>query len=490
MIPKILMQTSKVYNKNLEDRLSEVFPDWQYRHFDDEQSIEYMQTHKIEGIDDPVSHWKSYTVGAHRADYFRYYFLYINGGGFLDSDCMVYENIEDVLEGQQFVSCDGYPFFPNSLYQGFLFAEKESPIIFKALKKMHDANDEEMSFVNGGTIPGYLKMTYDIYDIYAEMKDQVKCRIIEEELDVKFPSPIDGTQQAGIRLGYQGRQFAIHWQTEKIIHDWDILDNNHKVVFDKVLGPVLFPKTDSIIAPAIEAIGSWEPDEVRWIENNVSSGMTCINAGANVGYHAMMLSRATGQSGEVFSYEPSSEIFNFLEKNIYYKNMNNVKNIKKAVGANNGTISLFLNDKNCGDNRCFNPQNIVDRFGTLVEHGFAAEPRSEEVELVTLDSEFPRKKIDIIFMDVQGLEFDVLDGAKKIIKKHKPTIVFEFTPAWYEQLGIDYLKKMDEIVALGSYEMFMLLAEEEKIDNLSQAIDFINSDRGNKLYVNVILRSS
>ena len=55
-------------------------------------------------------------------------------------------------------------------------------------------------------------------------------------------------------------------------------------------------------------------------------------------------------------------------------------------------------------------------------------PEIEEitVEMKTLDSLIPKEiKIDFIKIDVEGAEFGVLKGAEKLLKKDKPTVIFE-----------------------------------------------------------------
>ena len=58
-----------------------------------------------------------------------------------------------------------------------------------------------------------------------------------------------------------------------------------------------------------------------------------------------------------------------------------------------------------------------------------------------------KKNIDFIKIDVDGYEIDVLKSGKKVIKKYKPIIYFEFAPYLYKEFGystkilIDYVKK-------------------------------------------------
>jgi len=64
--------------------------------------------------------------------------------------------------------------------------------------------------------------------------------------------------------------------------------------------------------------------------------------------------------------------------------------------------------KNCGD-------------GKLCRQGVES---SYQVPVVKLDDE-DLKNVDLIKIDVQGWEFEVLDGAQNLIKRDRPWVVFE-----------------------------------------------------------------
>jgi len=46
----------------------------------------YMQNNQLEEFPNIINHIKSLTKGQHKADIFRYYWLYLNGGIFIDDD--------------------------------------------------------------------------------------------------------------------------------------------------------------------------------------------------------------------------------------------------------------------------------------------------------------------------------------------------------------------------------------------------------------------
>jgi mannosyltransferase OCH1-like enzyme len=53
-----------------------------------------------------VEKFNSIKGGAHKADLFRYYYLYINGGVFLDSDAMLQTKIINCAENYDFFTVD------------------------------------------------------------------------------------------------------------------------------------------------------------------------------------------------------------------------------------------------------------------------------------------------------------------------------------------------------------------------------------------------
>ena len=44
--------------------------------------------------------------GAHRADLFRYYYLYMEGGVFIDSDAMLMKDLNEIVADYEFFTVD------------------------------------------------------------------------------------------------------------------------------------------------------------------------------------------------------------------------------------------------------------------------------------------------------------------------------------------------------------------------------------------------
>ena len=59
----------------------------------------------------------------------------------------------------------------------------------------------------------------------------------------------------------------------------------------------------------------WEPKTISILHQLIKSGDTVIEVGANIGAHALIISKIIGNDGRLISIEPTSYAFNKLQKN-------------------------------------------------------------------------------------------------------------------------------------------------------------------------------
>lgn len=144
-IPKVLFQTSK--NKPEQyviDKITSKLNDWKYIHFNDEEIIKFFNENYIEEFKDIIKVFNSFKNGAHKADLFRYYYIFINGGVFMDSDAMLEVNIEDVTKDYTFFSVNSIC-TPKTIFQGFIGAIPNHTIIYKALVDIYNIDINKLS---------------------------------------------------------------------------------------------------------------------------------------------------------------------------------------------------------------------------------------------------------------------------------------------------------------------------------------------------------
>ena len=110
--------------------------DWTYLHFTDQDILRYFSEHPLPGFEGIVEQFTSISAGAHKADLFRYYFLYLNGGVYLDSDVLLTRKIADVVGDCNFATVLG-TLFPGTVFNGFLYcASPRNPLILDALRHL------------------------------------------------------------------------------------------------------------------------------------------------------------------------------------------------------------------------------------------------------------------------------------------------------------------------------------------------------------------
>lgn len=241
-------------------------------------------------------------------------------------------------------------------------------------------------------------------------------------------------------------------------------------VTDRDLGTLLFPARDLVMAPAIEAAGTWEPLEVEWLKRNLRPGQTFLNVGANVGYHVVRASRLVGPAGKVIAVEPEPVNFAFLLANIALHDLRNVVPIRCAAGSRAGKMRLYRGDDNSGDNR-LTP--------------FPEASTSVEVSVVRMDRLLAGQRIDLVLVDTQGSDHEVVAGMTGLFADALVPMIVEFVPSWLRARGIDPVKVVKDFQRLG-YGVGVLEANLAPGCSAEEAV--FASDNAERYYANLELQ--
>ena len=170
---------------------------------------------------------------------------------------------------------------------------------------------------------------------------------------------------------------------------------------------------------------------------NSNSKNVLVDIGSNVGSVTLPLAQLFNLS-TVISIEPTKFAFSKLKKNLKLNPILKsrvklfnifISNERKKVSFVHSSWKLKVKDK----------RHKV-HLGTLKKTSNKTKTLSEVLGKI-------RKRIDFIKIDVDGYEINVLRSGKRIIKKYKPLIYFEFAPYLYKEFGyspeilIDFIKK-------------------------------------------------
>jgi FkbM family methyltransferase len=157
----------------------------------------------------------------------------------------------------------------------------------------------------------------------------------------------------------------------------------------------------------------WFEREVEFVGRFLKHGMTAIDIGANLGLYSLAMSRAVGEAGQVFAYEPGKANRQHLENSI---RLNRAMNISVSPCALSNTDRKgWLRIASSGE------------FNALVESECDGE-LVEAVDLTTLDTESRLgnwQAIDFVKIDAEEHEAMILVGGRGIFSRFSPLVMYE-----------------------------------------------------------------
>jgi FkbM family methyltransferase len=179
------------------------------------------------------------------------------------------------------------------------------------------------------------------------------------------------------------------------------------------------------VSNAIRKGDVYEHETIKYIIAS-SKGNSVVTAGT---YFGDFIPALYPHFKTVYGFEPSQIYYDACMKTISLNNIQNAKIANKGLGeceedlfyqeyqdnqpgAHRGGAARFLNK-----NATYNGNNAAKKYH---------ENRSTLMKVTTLDLSIPENEIiDVLHIDVEGLEQQVLAGALNIINKNKPVIIIE-----------------------------------------------------------------
>lgn len=173
------------------------------------------------------------------------------------------------------------------------------------------------------------------------------------------------------------------------------------------------------IGLCINHYGRYESRTLSLIEDYLPSVISdlsqtvALDIGANIGNHSLYFSNLFE---EVFAFEPNLKTFALLKFNTEYVcSKRNIKCFNFGLSDQNSDLFFKASKSNVGGSRIVEDQQSVQDSETFL------------IEVKRADDfmELYDKKISLIKIDVEGHELAALKGAKNLIEKNHPIILFE-----------------------------------------------------------------
>lgn len=150
-----------------------------------------------------------------------------------------------------------------------------------------------------------------------------------------------------------------------------------------------------------------------WVFSHfVRPGHTTLDAGANIGFTALLAERAGAT--EVHCFEPDPRLVERLTAHVSGKH---ITVHPLALGEKPGSLRLCLSAKhNQGSTAS---ETIVNKFP-----GVYGDAQFVEVDVGTIDGIFGNKRFDLLKIDVEGSELATLKGAIEILQFSRPAVIY------------------------------------------------------------------
>ena len=172
----------------------------------------------------------------------------------------------------------------------------------------------------------------------------------------------------------------------------------------------------------------------RYLIGLLRPGMSAIDAGAHLGYYALLMARCVGPAGRVAAFEPSRSMATWLGKNTAGFPQLNVE--PRALGQP-GQTAVF-----------YEYAAKYSEYNTTVHVHEVPVRMQRQIAMIDLDSYCNRYRLrpDLIKIDVEGGEHDVILGGSQLLIEQSPVVVIELRIDQYHDL---YRRVVEEMRGMG-----------------------------------------
>ena len=194
---------------------------------------------------------------------------------------------------------------------------------------------------------------------------------------------------------------------------------------------------------------------------------TIFDIGANLGWYSIFLALIDDKK-RILSFEPISETFNALKKNISINNVRSIKTYNLALSDEQKEMKMFYSPSLTGASSFKNLQEKETQTKIIKTNTL-----DNFIEIAEVDS------LDFIKCDVEGAELLVVEGGLKSIEKYKPILFLEMLRKWANKFGYHPNEIIERLKPL-NYRCFKVkntkLLEVTEISDSEEATNFFFLD--------------
>ena len=206
----------------------------------------------------------------------------------------------------------------------------------------------------------------------------------------------------------------------------------------------------------------WEPQTTRLLLHFSGKAENVIIAGAYFGDQAIPVASNIRNSGFCHTFEPNKNNSDLIVENAKLNGLTNIVINNLALWNKSDEKLIFEGE---------------DALASTVTATAAAR---NVLQTITIDDYVAKNKVghvNLLMIDVEGSEIRVLEGAKGMLQKYKPVVVFE-THSLYNDWS-DGLENSDSVKLMTDlgYEVFAVREFHQNIDTGSMPVELLPLNR-------------
>ena len=174
-------------------------------------------------------------------------------------------------------------------------------------------------------------------------------------------------------------------------------------------------RIDFYVGGSLVRYGEYSEEETRLLVALLEPGQTVVEIGANIGAHTVPMARRVGPAGHLLAFEVQPVIFQYLCANIVLNGLLNVVTHDFGCGTREETLHLPPIDYERDRKANFGAVSLQRE----AQHG------GLPVRVRPLDDVLRHRKVDLIKLDVEGMEGEVIAGAVETIARDRPLMYVE-----------------------------------------------------------------
>jgi FkbM family methyltransferase len=161
-----------------------------------------------------------------------------------------------------------------------------------------------------------------------------------------------------------------------------------------------------------------EADQMfSFMNEYLKPGMVVVDVGANIGTHSIYSARLIGEGGKVVAIEAHPETVEILRENINLNNVTNVGVLETCVSEQAGTVLFNVNRNSAKSSIVYTGASTISVSAQRI------------ADLVPQELQ-----IDFLKVDVEGADYFVLLGGRKIFEQRPPSVVVVEVSSYKEKI--------------------------------------------------------